>query len=155
MYGDESGGFWFKGLPLDRNPIAALLFILEACLKSKLSPSKLYDKIVEDCLDRKYVFGRLDLIPAQIDSKKLLDFLLEADHLEERKIVDRFLGKTSNNNKDFPLFTAHEYRLEDESKMVMQSNSKNNYIELYVESLNEKNMHEIIGDIQHLIYNDE
>ena len=153
MYGDEEGGFWFKGLPMDRNSFAALLFIFESYHKSKLSPSKLYDKIVSEHLDREYVFAKIDLLPAEIDSNKLSKFLNGEQPLDKRVVIEK-VGGVLNEDHDFPLFTAHEYKLEDESRVVMQSNPKNNFVELYVESPDKEIMHEIVGDIQHLIYID-
>jgi len=149
MYGDAYGGFWFKGLPLDRNPFAALLFLLEACVKSDLSPSKLYDTIVDNQLNNNYFYGKVDIYPKQVDFDHLFEFLQVKDvEIGAHKIIDVVPGEVV----DSTYFTAHTMKLDNDSRIVIQSNPKNDFIELYVESNDKETMYEIMGNVQNRIY---
>lgn len=151
MYGDEEGGFWFKGLPLDRNPFPAIIYVIEACEHTGLSPAQLYDKIVDKELGRKFVFGKIDISPSHVSQEKLLEFISTDSSVGNKSITERITGSLFEGLN----FTAHTLKLEDSSRVVIQSNLKNDFIELYVESYDQENMHQIMGDIQGRIFSND
>lgn len=144
MYGDEYGGFWFKNTPLDRNPIIAILYLLDLQKITGLTPGKLYDKIVNELLDRKYFYANLDLLPTEVN-KEYLNKLLNGEFLEIK-----YKGKIYDNYT----FTSFEF-IKDLSRVVIQSNPKNGYIELYCESESKESLEETISSIQSYIFYDD
>jgi len=150
MYGDAYGGFWFKGLPLDRNPFPAILFIIEACVKAGLNPSSLYATIVDKHLNKDYFYGKVDIYPKQVDFDQLFSFLQEGSTaaVGENKIIECVPGEFTDESH----FTAHTMKLDNDSRIVIQSNPKNDFIELYVEAIDKDTTHRIMGNVQNLIF---
>lgn len=151
IYGDEEGGFWFKGMPLDRNPFPAVLYVIESCLATGLSPAQLYDKIADKELDRSYYFGKIDIKPRHVDPKRLLDLLYSDSNVGARGITQRDVVKSIGQEKENVPVTL---RLSDDSKITIQPNLKNDFIELYVETTESEALHEVMGDVQSRIFYD-
>lgn len=155
MYGDSEGGFWFKGFPPDRIPFVALLYLLDACWQAKITPANLYDKVIEGILDREYVYTKADLDPTHLNFTAIDLLLNSLGSIGTYKILKRIPPKHKKQLGNQFFFTAGVLTLEQDSRIVLQSNPKTGFVEVCIESPTTQTTKELLNEIQKTIFIDD
>jgi phosphomannomutase len=134
MYGDETGGFWFKGDVMDRNSMITSLLITEACDHFKMSPGEILDEMYNKILEKTFVYGKLE-IPDRDASKKFIEDVIET----ELTVTSKEKGLTT------------VYKLEN-SKIVLVRQEKFKYTSVYIESIDENKTRDFTQLIKEKVY---
>jgi phosphomannomutase len=132
LYGDESGRYWFKGDVPEGNPIIALLNVVGACEKSKLTPGGLVDMLSEKYLNRSYIYSQM-VLPRGVKSKEEL----------EKDLVNHYVNRiTLRSSKTSLLY------LDGSAKITISEIIRQNSLVVYVESETEEKTRQISMTIQ-------
>jgi len=99
MYGDETGGFWFKGDTPDRNSILTILILVSACNRFNKSPGQLVDVITDELLDSSYHFNFLEVSNQFISKSKLEKLLIKELSPTKQELGNTSVLRTSNDGK--------------------------------------------------------
>lgn len=135
-YGDEYGGFWVSDSVKDRNPIIAILALIETCEYCQKSPGELLDSIHDELKIVCYYHN------IYIDS-----------HVLTKKALLSDIQKSNLNILFKTIKKGHidEYRCKDRTNMKICENKKLETTEIYIESKNLDTIKTITDYINKLI----
>jgi len=130
LFGNEYGGFWFKGDIRCNNCLVTMCKVIEACSHSNKSPGELLDTIMQTYKIPNLAYSTL-LLPRGLINKETI----------EAKLSDKgaMLDKNEETIVDF-----------ENTRIVIKDNIKQSCIEIFIESENKEATKDVSGLLQQL-----
>lgn len=139
MYGNEFGGFWFKGDTLDINPAVSICKIMECCKHLDKSPGEIVDLITSKYLTKQYYYSNL-MLPLGLISKKEVENKLLLQYTLVETLDDGFTSVANFTNN---------------SRVAVQENLKQYCVEVFLESEEKQTAEEMSTYLQSLFTRNE